>query len=356
MVIFIIMMATAFMGYVLPWGQMSYWGATVITQLFSAIPIIGDHIVTWMWGGFSVDNPTLNRFFALHYLLPFVIFAVVFLHIWALHVVGSNNPLGIDVKDKQDTLPFHPYYTIKDTFGLIVYLLIFSFFVFFAPDSLGHPDNYIPANPLVTPEHIVPEWYFLPFYAILRSITFGVNPYIGISGLLGVAALFPLYRKKFNGLDSKFIGLLVGAGIFFVLGYLSQFEKESGGALLPLPFADLIFINAKLLGVIFMFGALLMWLIMPWLDWHPVRSARFRPYFRVSVWVLVVAFAFLGYIGSQPAAATLLGLPLSVFGVACALYYYGFFLGLLPYLSRFEKGQKLPPSIYTSVMTPEAAE
>ena len=355
-VIFIIMMATAFMGYVLPWGQMSYWGATVITQLFSAIPIIGDHIVTWMWGGFSVDNPTLNRFFALHYLLPFVIFAVVFLHIWALHVVGSNNPLGIDVKDKQDTLPFHPYYTIKDTFGLIVYLLIFSFFVFFAPDSLGHPDNYIPANPLVTPEHIVPEWYFLPFYAILRSITFGVNPYIGISGLLGVAALFPLYRKKFNGLDSKFIGLLVGAGIFFVLGYLSQFEKESGGALLPLPFADLIFINAKLLGVIFMFGALLMWLIMPWLDWHPVRSARFRPYFRVSVWVLVVAFAFLGYIGSHPAAATLLGLPLSVFGVACALYYYGFFLGLLPYLSRFEKGQKLPPSIYTSVMTPEAAE
>ena len=150
--------------------------------------------------------------------------------------------------------------------------------------------------------------------------------------------------------------MLVGAGIFFVLGYLSQFEKESGGALLPLPFADLIFINAKLLGVIFMFGALLMWLIMPWLDWHPVRSARFRPYFRVSVWVLVVAFAFLGYIGSQPAAATLLGLPLSVFGVACALYYYGFFLGLLPYLSRFEKGQKLPPSIYTSVMTPEAAE
>jgi len=171
-VIFLLMMATAFMGYVLPWGQMSYWGATVITNLFSTIPWAGDAIVTWLWGGFSVDNPTLNRFFSLHFLLPFVILGVVVLHIAALHVTGSNNPTGIEPKGPQDTLPFHPYYTMKDTFGLAVCLILFSIMVFFAPNFMGHPDNYIPANPLVTPSHIVPEWYFLPFYAILRAVTF----------------------------------------------------------------------------------------------------------------------------------------------------------------------------------------
>ncbi len=169
-VIFLLMMATAFMGYVLPWGQMSFWGATVITNLFSAVPLIGPEIVTWLWGGFSVDNPTLNRFFSLHYLLPFVIFGVVFLHVAALHVTGSNNPLGIEPKGPQDTLPFHPYYTIKDSVGIVVYLAVFAFLVFFMPNYLGHPDNYIPANPLSTPAHIVPEWYFLPFYAILRAV------------------------------------------------------------------------------------------------------------------------------------------------------------------------------------------
>ena len=169
-VIFLTMMATAFMGYVLPWGQMSYWGATVITNLFSAIPLIGESIVTWLWGGFSVDNPTLNRFFALHYLLPFIIVALVMLHIVALHTHGSNNPTGVDVKTKKDTIPFHPYYTVKDFVGFGVYFLVFGYFVFYEPNYLGHPDNYIPANPLVTPEHIVPEWYFLPFYAILRAI------------------------------------------------------------------------------------------------------------------------------------------------------------------------------------------
>jgi ubiquinol-cytochrome c reductase cytochrome b/c1 subunit len=169
-VILLLMMATAFMGYVLPWGQMSFWGATVITNLFSAIPIVGPDIVVWLWGGFSVDNPTLNRFFSLHYLLPFVIVGVVFLHVVALHITGSNNPLGIEPKGPQDTIPFHPYYTIKDTFGLCIYLIVFAFFVFFAPNYMGHPDNYIPANPLVTPAHIVPEWYFLPFYAILRAV------------------------------------------------------------------------------------------------------------------------------------------------------------------------------------------
>lgn len=169
-VIFLLMMATAFMGYVLPWGQMSYWGATVITNLFSAIPFVGEGIVTWLWGGFSVDNPTLNRFFSLHYLLPFMITGVVFLHIVALHITGSNNPLGIDVKSPQDTLPFHPYYTAKDSIGVCVFLLVFSLVVFFAPNFFNHPDNYLPANPLVTPAHIVPEWYFLPFYAILRAV------------------------------------------------------------------------------------------------------------------------------------------------------------------------------------------
>jgi quinol-cytochrome oxidoreductase complex cytochrome b subunit len=170
LVILLLMMATAFMGYVLPWGQMSFWGATVITNLFSAFPIVGDYIVTLLWGGFSVDNPTLNRFFALHFLLPFVIVGVVILHIWALHEAKSNNPLGIDMKGPNDAIPFHPYYTVKDLFGLGVFLMFFAYFVFWAPNYMGHPDNYIPADPLVTPAHIVPEWYFLPFYAILRAV------------------------------------------------------------------------------------------------------------------------------------------------------------------------------------------
>jgi len=170
LLILLAMMATAFMGYVLPWGQMSFWGATVITNLFSAFPIVGEHIVTWLWGGFSVDNPTLNRFFALHSLLPFVIVGLVIVHIWALHTSKSNSPLGIDVKGPQDTLPFHPYYTVKDLFGIGVFLLFYMAFVFWAPNFLGHPDNYIPADPMVTPPHIVPEWYFLPFYAILRAV------------------------------------------------------------------------------------------------------------------------------------------------------------------------------------------
>ena len=168
--ILLLMMATAFMGYVLPWGQMSFWGATVITNLFSAFPLIGESIVTFLWGGFSVDNPTLSRFFVLHYLLPFAIVGVVVLHIVALHMHGSNNPLGIDVKSDGDTIPFHPYYTVKDYYGLGVFLIIYLGIVFFAPNFLGHPDNYIPADPLVTPAHIVPEWYFLPFYAILRAV------------------------------------------------------------------------------------------------------------------------------------------------------------------------------------------
>ena len=170
LVILLLMMASAFMGYVLPWGQMSYWAATVITNLFSAIPLVGEGITTWLWGGFTVGSPTLTRFYSLHYLLPFAIVGVVFLHLWALHVHKSNNPLGIDIKGAQDTIPFHPYYTIKDMVGLGAFLIALAAFVFYAPNYMGHPDNYIPANSLATPPHIVPEWYFLPYYAILRAV------------------------------------------------------------------------------------------------------------------------------------------------------------------------------------------
>ncbi|HWX49528.1 MAG TPA: cytochrome b/b6 [Roseomonas sp.] len=190
-VIFLLMMATAFMGYVLPWGQMSFWGATVITNLFSAIPLVGDSIVTLLWGGFSVDNPTLNRFFSLHYLLPFVIVGVVFLHVAALHITGSNNPLGIDPKGPQDTVPFHPYYTAKDSVGMIVYFIVFAFLVFFTPNYLGHPDNYIPANPLSTPAHIVPEWYFLPFYAILRAVPNKLGGVLMMFGAIAILFVLP---------------------------------------------------------------------------------------------------------------------------------------------------------------------
>jgi ubiquinol-cytochrome c reductase cytochrome b/c1 subunit len=190
-IIFLLMMATAFMGYVLPWGQMSMWGAVVITNLFSAIPLVGESVVQWLWGGYSVANPTLQRFFSLHYLLPFMIAGVVVLHIWALHIPGNNNPTGVDVKSKQDTVPFHPYYTVKDLFAMVVFILIFAIVVFYAPNMLGHPDNYTPANPLVTPPHIVPEWYFLPFYAILRAIPSKLGGVIAMFSSIGVLFFLP---------------------------------------------------------------------------------------------------------------------------------------------------------------------
>ena len=187
-VIFLLMMATAFMGYVLPWGQMSFWGAKVITGLFGAIPLVGEGLQNWLLGGFAPDNAALNRFFSLHFLLPFVIAGVVILHIWALHIPGSSNPTGVEVKKESDTLPFHPYYTAKDGFGLGVFLIIYFAFVFFMPNALGHPDNYIPANPLSTPANIVPEWYFWPFYAILRSFT--ADFFFVPAKLMGVLAMF----------------------------------------------------------------------------------------------------------------------------------------------------------------------
>jgi ubiquinol-cytochrome c reductase cytochrome b/c1 subunit len=214
-VIFLLMMATAFMGYVLPWGQMSFWGATVITSLFGAIPVVGDSIVTWLWGGFAIDNPTLNRFYALHYLLPFIIVAVVALHVVALHVHGSNNPLGIDPKGPQDTVPFHPYYTMKDGFGVILFLIVYCVFVFFLPDWLGDAANYIPANPLVTPTHIVPEWYFLPFYAILRAIPDKLGGVIAMFGSIVVLFVLPWLDTSrvrsctFRPIYKWFMGVLV---------------------------------------------------------------------------------------------------------------------------------------------------
>ncbi|GLS32550.1 ubiquinol-cytochrome c reductase cytochrome b subunit [Mesorhizobium albiziae] len=185
---FLLMMATAFMGYVLPWGQMSFWGATVITGFFTAIPLVGDWIQQLLLGGFAVDNPTLNRFFALHYLLPFMLAGVVILHIWALHLVGQNNPDGIEVKSPTDVVDFTPPATMKDALGAVIFLLVFAYFVFYMPNYLGHPDNYTAADPLKTPAHIVPEWYFLPFYAILRAITFNIGPID--SKLGGVLAMF----------------------------------------------------------------------------------------------------------------------------------------------------------------------
>jgi ubiquinol-cytochrome c reductase cytochrome b subunit len=229
-VIFLLMMATAFMGYVLPWGQMSFWGATVITNLFSAIPLIGHDIVIWLWGGFSVDNPTLNRFFSLHYLLPFVIVGVVFLHIAALHITGSNNPLGIDPKGPQDTLPFHPYYTIKDSVGLIVYFIVFAFLVFFMPYELGHEDNWVPANPLVTPAHIVPEWYFLPFYAILRAVPDKLGGVVLMFASIAILFVLPwldtssVRSMRFRPVARWF--LLLWTVNFFILGWVGGKPAE----------------------------------------------------------------------------------------------------------------------------------
>jgi len=193
-VIFFLMIATAFLGYVLPWGQMSYWGAEVITNLIGAIPLIGEPILIWLRGGPAIDNATLNRFFSLHYLLPFVIFGVVVLHLWALHTSGQNNPVGILIpkeRTAKDMIPFHPYYTVKDGFALLLFLILFSFFVFFMPDALGHADNYIPANPLQTPAHIVPEWYMLPFYAILRAIPDKFGGVVAMFGSIGVLFILP---------------------------------------------------------------------------------------------------------------------------------------------------------------------
>ncbi|MBX9773299.1 MAG: cytochrome b N-terminal domain-containing protein [Xanthobacteraceae bacterium] len=196
-ILLLLMIMTGFMGYVLPWGQMSYWAAVVITNLFSAIPIVGESITQWLWGGYAVGNPTLNRFYALHYLLPFVIAGVVVLHVWALHVAGQNNPDGIEPRQDSDTVAFTPYATMKDAFFLSVFLIMFAWFVFYTPNFLGHPDNYIPANPAVTPTHIVPEWYYLPFYAILRAVPNKLGGVVLLGASIVILAFLPwLDRSK----------------------------------------------------------------------------------------------------------------------------------------------------------------
>ena len=276
-ILLLLMIMTGFMGYVLPWGQMSFWAATVITNLFSAIPGVGESIVTWLWGGYAVGNPTLNRFYSLHYLLPFVIVGVVVLHVWALHVAGQNNPTGIEPQSDKDTVAFTPYATIKDAFGLSVFFVLFAWFVFYVPNYLGHADNYIPANPGVTPTHIVPEWYYLPFYAILRAIP---------DKLIGVIAL--------------------GASIV-ILAFL------------------------------------------PWLDTSRVRSARYRPLFRQFFWLFVIVCVGLGWLGSKP--------PEGIYVILArvfTIYYFAFFLVILPLLGIFEKTKPLPNSISESVLGAKA--
>lgn len=280
MLIYLSMMATAFMGYVLPWGQMSFWGAKVITGLFGAIPLVGEPIQVWLLGGFAPDNAALNRFFSLHFLLPFVIAGVVILHIWALHIPGSSNPTGVEVKQESDTLPFHPYYTAKDGFGLGVALILYFALVFFLPNTLGHPDNYIEANPLSTPAHIVPEWYFWPFYAILRAFT-----------------------------------------------------------------VDFLFIPAKLMGVIAMFGSILIWFILPWLDKSPVRSGHYRPLFRKFFYALLLCMAVLFYCGGAPAEE-----PFVMLSQIATAYYFLHFLVIIPIVSQIEKPEPLPYSITEAVL------
>jgi ubiquinol-cytochrome c reductase cytochrome b subunit len=279
-VIFLLMMATAFMGYVLPWGQMSFWGAKVITGLFEKIPLIGEPLQIWLLGGFAPDNAALNRFFSLHFLLPFVIAGVVILHIWALHIPGSSNPTGVEVKKESDTVPFHPYYTAKDGFGLGMILILFSIIVFFLPTMLGHSENYIEANQLSTPAHIVPEWYFYPFYAILRAFT-----------------------------------------------------------------VDFLFIDAALMGVLAMFAAILIWFFLPWLDRSPVRSANYRPLYRLFFWILMANLAVLFVCGGAPPEE-----PYVMLSQISTAYYFLHFLVIVPIISQIEKPKPLPYSITEAVL------
>ncbi len=234
-VIYLLMMATAFMGYVLPWGQMSFWGAKVITNLIGAVPVVGNAITTLLWGGFSVDEPTLNRFFSLHYLLPFIIAAVVALHVWALHVPGNNNPTGVNVKSTYDTVAFHPYYTVKDAFAVGLFLIMFAVFVFYLPDALQKADNEIPANPLVTPAHIVPEWYLLPFYAILRAIPDKLMGVLALGGAIAMLFVLPwLDTSKVRSMryrPTARIYFFIWIVAVVILGWCGS--QEPDGKLLP---------------------------------------------------------------------------------------------------------------------------
>ncbi|SEL12715.1 cytochrome b [Pacificibacter marinus] len=292
MLIYLLMMATGFLGYVLPWGQMSFWGATVITGLFGAIPFVGEALQTFLLGGPAVDNATLNRFFSLHYLLPFVIAGLVIVHIWAFHHTGNNNPTGVEVRRgsvkeaKKDTLPFWPYFVIKDLFALGVVLVVFFAVVGFMPNYLGHPDNYIPANPLSTPSHIVPEWYYLPFYAILRAFTADVWAV-------------------------QFVSFLTG-GI----------------------------VDAKFFGVLAMFGAIFVMALVPWLDTSSVRSGKYRPMFKWWFALLAIDFVVLMWVGARDTE-----FPHDWISLIGATYWFAYFLVILPLLGVFEKPLPLPATI-----------
>ena len=292
MLIYVVMMGTAFMGYVLPWGQMSFWGATVITGLFGAIPFVGDAIQSWLLGGPSVDNAALNRFLSLHYLLPFMIAGLVMVHVWAFHTTGNNNPTGVEVRRtskaeaEKDTLPFWPYFVIKDLFALAVILTVFFAIVGFMPNYLGHADNYIEANALVTPAHIVPEWYFLPFYAILRAFDGDVWVVVFANWI------------TFGIIDAKFFGVLA------------------------------------------MFGSIIVLALAPWLDTSWVRSGRYRPMFKWWFWLLVLDFAVLMWVGARPAEGVYITIALIGTG-----YWFGYFLVILPLLGVFEKPLAQPETI-----------
>ena len=292
MLIYLLMMGTAFMGYVLPWGQMSFHGTAVITGLFGAIPFIGDSIQTWLLGAGAVGQPALNRFFSLHYLLPFVIAGLVIVHIWAFHTTGNNNPTGVEVRRTskedaaKDTLPFWPYFVIKDLFALAVIMVLFMAVVGFMPNYLGHPDNYIPANPLATPSHIVPEWYFLPFYAILRAFDNEVWLVIAVEWL------------SFGIIDAKFFGVLA------------------------------------------MFGAIAVMALAPWLDTSSVRSGRYRPMFKIWFALLVIDFIILMWVGARPAE----GIYPYISLIASA-YWFAYFLVILPLLGVIEKPLPQPETI-----------
>jgi ubiquinol-cytochrome c reductase cytochrome b subunit len=290
--IYLLMMATAFMGYVLPWGQMSFHGTAVITGLFGAIPFVGESIQTWLLGASAVGQPALNRFFSLHYLLPFVILGLTIVHVWAFHTTGNNNPTGVEVRRtskaeaERDTLPFWPYFVIKDLFALVLILLVFTAIVGFMPNYLGHPDNYIEANPLATPSHIVPEWYFLPFYAILRAFTADV--------------------------------------------WAVQFVQ----------FISFGIIDAKFFGVLAMFGAIIIMALAPWLDTSSVRSGRYRPMFRMWFALLVIDFIVLMWVGAQPTT-----FPYDWISLIASTYWFAFFLVILPLLGVIEKPLSPPATI-----------
>lgn len=292
MIIYLLMMATAFMGYVLPWGQMSFWGATVITGLFGAIPLVGEPLQTLLLGGPAVDNATLNRFLSLHYLLPFVIAGLVIVHIWAFHTTGNNNPTGVEVRRsskteaEKDTVPFWPYFVIKDLFALAVILVVFFAVVGFMPNYLGHPDNYIEADALATPAHIVPEWYFLPFYAILRAFTSEV--------------------------------------------WLVQLVSLVTGGI----------VDAKLFGVLAMFGAIAVLFAVPWLDTSNIRSGRYRPMFKWWFWLLVIDFFVLMWVGAQSTE-----FPYDWISLISATYWFVYFLVILPLLGALERPEMPPKTI-----------